>query len=300
MDDSAVSPVIAVMLILAVVVTAVSLAHMVVIPSMKAQDEIEHLEAVEESFLRFASDLELAASLKQNLRLSERIPLGGGGIVFNPVRSAGTLRVDREPTWIMNVTVSNATASCTVSSMLVTCSYVPSGNFWHDQGYRWRYGYVNISKGGLETPLEFATMEEVVKQANASALGGTFFDLDYLSRPFPVYNGTGHLTGYTTNCTAIVIDVVNFTTGERNFASGNGFGTLVLECTVSRAGTVEDPDQIVFRVNRDLPVPLNTVLLEKCNATAFALGKACGNVGAPALTANPDSDEVSVAIDQAV
>ncbi|QYZ80177.1 hypothetical protein E2N92_12425 [Methanofollis formosanus] len=298
MDDSAVSPVIAVMLILAVLVTFVSVVHVVVVPSMKAQDEIEHLEAVEEAFLRFSSDLELAASLKQDLRLSERVRLGGGSIVINPARSSGTLRVGQEPAWLMNVTLSNATASTTVTSMLVTCSYTPSGNYWQDQGYRWRYGYVNISKAGLETPLEFATMAEVAEHVNGSGFGATLFDLDARVHSFPVYNETGAVTGSTTNCTAVEIEVVNFTAGERHFASGNGFGTLALDCTVSEVETVEEPDVITIRVNRDLPVPLTAMLLEKCNATASALAGRCGNLGNLTVTAGPDCDEVSVEIDR--
>lgn len=107
-----------------------------------------------------------------------------------------------------------------------------------------------------------------------------------------------HVIGSTTNCTAVEIGVVNFTAGERHFASGNGFGTLALDSTISEVETVEEPDQIMVRVNRDLPVPLNTTLLEKCNATVSALGRRCGNIGNVTVTTAPDYDEVSVEIDR--
>ena len=97
MDDRAVSPVVAAMLLLAVLVTFLSAYNAVVIPSLKQQAEVEHLHAAEESFLAFGSDMTTAAALKQDIRLSKRIPLGGGGVILHPGRSGGTLRVIQDP-----------------------------------------------------------------------------------------------------------------------------------------------------------------------------------------------------------
>ncbi|RXE56268.1 hypothetical protein ABH15_09050 [Methanoculleus taiwanensis] len=296
MEDSAVSPVVAVMLILAIVVTFVSISHTIIVPSMKAQSEIEHFGKVEESFLRFGSDIELAASLKRDIRLSERIPLGGGDFLLNPVRSSGTLRVLQEPNWIVNVTVRNATDSVTRSAMLVNVSYSSSENFWQDQGYRWQYGYTNISKGRVETPLELPTMTDVIEQAGSSGFGTTLLDLEYSPATVPVIDANATVTGFDTNCTSIAIGIVNVTAGERNFASGNGFCTLALDCTRSAIDTVENPEQVTIRVNRNLPVPLDVPLWEKCNATAWALDTACTNIGNYAFATTPEFDEFSIGI----
>jgi len=173
MDDRAVSPVIAVMLILAITVTILSVGQMILIPSMKAENDSDNLRSIEDSILRFASDIEVAAALKQDLWVSQR--LRGGG----PSRSSGTLRVFQEPVWIQNITIRNGTSSVTASTMLINFSYTPTGNYWQDQGYIWQYGYVNISKAGTETPLEFATMENVNDHLNSSGFGRNIFDIDF-------------------------------------------------------------------------------------------------------------------------
>lgn len=93
MKEDAVSPVIAAMLILAVVVTFFAAWHAYYVPSMKAQSEISHIREVETGFLRFSSDIETAASLKKGMRFSGSIPLGGGDFVFDPVKSGGELKI---------------------------------------------------------------------------------------------------------------------------------------------------------------------------------------------------------------
>jgi len=77
-NEDAVSPVVAAMLILAIVVTFFAAWNAMYVPSMKAQSEITHLKDVESGFLRFSSDIETATSLKKNMRMSEPIPLEGG------------------------------------------------------------------------------------------------------------------------------------------------------------------------------------------------------------------------------
>ena len=74
MKDDALAPVIAVMLILAAIVTFLSIYNAIYIPSMKESSEVEHLQNVESAFQHFSSDIDYAASSHQNhLTFSEPV-----------------------------------------------------------------------------------------------------------------------------------------------------------------------------------------------------------------------------------
>ncbi|WP_062397620.1 hypothetical protein [Methanogenium cariaci] len=89
-DEEAVAPVVAVMLVLAVVVTFLAVYNASIVPSLKAEAEVMHIGGdVEESFLRFAADIDSAAGMKRPVQLSESLVLGGGGYAFE---RGGTLR----------------------------------------------------------------------------------------------------------------------------------------------------------------------------------------------------------------
>ncbi|KAF5078040.1 hypothetical protein DSECCO2_143860 [anaerobic digester metagenome] len=262
MDDRAVAPVVAAMLLLAVLVTFLSAYNAVVIPSLKQQAEVEHLHAVEESFLAFGSDMTTAAALKQDMRLSKRIPLGGGDMILDPVRSGGTLRVLEDPGGpVANVTLNGTTYYCNMTRF----SYTPISNFWRDQGYAWQYGYTNVTDGILQTPLEYADMEEVRKAAKTSGFAGSLIGIEH--------EGAGG------NCTAVRISLVTFDPGEDNLASGNGIGTLSLDVTVEEIpiNMTADPE-IGVAVNTALPVPLNASLWENCNAAFHTMNETYNNV----------------------
>ena len=101
MKDDAIAPVVAVMLILAAIVTFFSIWNAIYVPSMKESAEVDHLHNVEESFQKFSSDIDYAASSHQNnLVFSEPVQLGGGDVLVNLLKSSGTLDVvqDRNQT----------------------------------------------------------------------------------------------------------------------------------------------------------------------------------------------------------
>ena len=253
MDDRAVAPVVAAMLLLAVLVMFLSVYNAVIIPSLKQQAEVEHLHTVEESFLAFGSDMTTAAALKRDMHLSKRIPLGGGETIFDPVRSGGTLWVDGEET-IARVTLDGTPYYCN----LTTFSYTPNSNFWRDQGYAWQYGYTNVTgAGGVQTPLEYADMDRVRADAEDSGFARSLIEIEH--------EGTGGI------CTDIMITLVTFEPGEHYFTSGSGVGTLSLDVSVDplveidlTASDPEDLPSIEIAVNTTLPVPLNTSLWQKC------------------------------------
>ncbi|MDD1687328.1 hypothetical protein [Methanoregula sp.] len=275
MKDDAVAPVIAVMLILAVAVTFFAAWNAYYVPSMKAQSEINHIKDVESGFLKFSSDIENAVShnLKNNMRLSETIPLGGGDFTFDPVKSGGELKVwNASPDGYFRMNWTNRTgpdpasssqSSADHNSSLVKFSYTPVNNFWQEQGYVWTYGnvYVNNTERNLVTPLDATTMANVTYDGLARSL---------VELEPKAYSSSG-------DCSVIIIHVINITPDPQHAKmSGNGNGMLVLESSV-------DPERIanVTSINLSITAPpgrFNSTFWEYLNTTVNNTVSSCGNV----------------------
>ncbi|ABS56897.1 hypothetical protein Mboo_2383 [Methanoregula boonei 6A8] len=233
MKDDAVAPIIAVMLILAAIVTFYSLWNAIYVPSMKQSAEIDHLHNVETSFVRFSSDLYFAASSHQDhLSFSEPVPLGGGDTLVNELKSSGALQVQDEdnPVYTLTFADENGDLLPVVNGTMINFSYEPVSNFWQNQGYMWQYGYTNVTKnrGTLSTPLDYYNMTDIFNGVNAtgsplnefaSSLGGAGY--------------TPNLTAGAGNCSAISLIVVNISASSRNSISSNGYGFLTLTSTAT-------------------------------------------------------------------
>jgi hypothetical protein len=248
MKDDAVAPVIAVMLILAAIVTFLSVWNAVYIPSMKQSAEVSHIQDVESAFLHFSSDIEQAASTRQDdLTLSEPVQLGGGDFFFNTLRSSGSLSVKNEQKPIYYLTLYDKTGAVVgeMDGTLVNISYEPRGNFWQDQGYRWQYGYVNVTKHRtLQSPLKYCTMTDVNNEFEdtgslatfAGSLGGVEYTVNQtlLQNTTPTPDNRYTFSPGAGNCSGIILRAVNISASfEHPFVSGNGFGTLQLKSTVT-------------------------------------------------------------------
>jgi len=156
MNDQALAPVVAVMLILAIGVTVFAVYNSTYLPGLKQQAEVEHFKEVESGFAKFSSDIDNAvASGKSNITYSEQVPLGGGDILVNSIRSSGTIRIQNES--LGTITINNSSAP-PIPLSLITYSYAPEGNFWVNQSYDWEHGYINITKGTRSTPLQYDSM----------------------------------------------------------------------------------------------------------------------------------------------
>ncbi len=219
MNDDALSPVLAVMLILAVAVTMFSVYNAEYLPGLKQQAEVEHLQKVEESMVRFGSALENAISLKRELSMSEPVVLGGGDILLHSGKSSGTITVQQESEPVIIVWIENSTDSTQIPLHFVNFSYWPMDNFWVDQGYTWQYGYVNVSRvsGGSmydPVPLQHSTMEKVEKEILQNS--SLFRSLIHIERSM---DGNNNLTLFA----------VNSVPGEKNFSSGNGVASFILK-----------------------------------------------------------------------
>lgn len=234
MSEDAVAPVIAVMLILAVVATFFAAWNAYYVPSMKAQSEISHIRDVETGFLKFSSDIRTAVSLKKEMTLSETIPLGGGDFAFDPVKSGGELKVwnasplDTTATGYFQLNWTNASSTgpgVMQNFSLVKYSYRPVNNFWQDQGYGWMYGntYVLNTGRNLSTPLEFNRWSDIT-----FGLAGALVEVDTI-RP-----ASTPTIAENRNCTSITIRAVNITPdNQHSRISGNGNGMMVLKSSVS-------------------------------------------------------------------
>jgi hypothetical protein len=251
MRDDGVAPVIAVMLILAVAVTFLAVFNGIYIPSLKQSAEIDHLEGVEAAFLKFSSDLTYAVSSRQDrLSFTEPVQLGGGNVVFNTLRSGGSLSLRTEETPVYNLTLYGeaGTPIAVMNGTMVDVSYEPQGNFWQDQGYRWQYGYVNVTKyANRESPLSYDTLAGVtgaLNDPNATSLATfarSFAAVDRNLNRTPLQNVTPTpdnrfvFVPQTGTCDALEIRAVSLTASRDHvFTGGNGYGTLSLTSRINR------------------------------------------------------------------
>lgn len=276
MNEDAVAPVVAAMLILAVAVTFFAAWNAYYVPSMKAQSEITHIKEVESGFLQFSSDIETAASLKKNMRLSEPIPLGGGEFTFDTVKSGGLISVQGENDEYLRLIITNGTSPETTITMLrlSNFTYQPVDNFWQDQGYTWSYGIVNVTKGTLTTPLQYASMDAV-----SYGMTGSLFDLD--SAPTPENPAT---------CSVMNVYLVTITPAAgHTLASGNGNGMLTLESTVMNQ-QFSNATRMSVRINPDIPDRFRYAFWESVNQRINE-SLACANVH---VFPNPDPSNPEV------
>ncbi|WP_319579862.1 hypothetical protein [uncultured Methanospirillum sp.] len=160
MRDDAVSPIVAFMLLLMVIVSFISILNAYYIPSLKQQAEVQHLHLVEESFSKITPDMLQILTFRKNLSMKESFPLGGGDVIFSPLKSSGYLEVNTtlqsEPLSNISVQV-NGNPIENITSVINQTKIVfrPVGNFWISQGYVWNDGVLNVTKGNRITFLQY-------------------------------------------------------------------------------------------------------------------------------------------------
>jgi len=258
MKEDAVSPVIAAMLLLALIVTFLSAWNAILLPSLKQESEISHLREVETGFLRFSSDIGTAASLKTNLYLSERIPLGGGEVLLSSLRSGGMVRIRQEPEEYLSITDSSGNEI--VHAFFSDITYSPVGNFWQNQGYNWTYGYTNVTNGEVQTPLEYSSMDSV-----EYPLASSLLSVDSL----PAANDDA-------NCSVITIKSVDITpAGDRTMVSGNGIATLQLRSSVNATSF---PDATGLSIRFSGPEKFRIALNESASEAFGRIPTSCSNI----------------------
>ena len=144
--DDAVSPVIALMLILAILATCMAVYTTTYVPGLKQQDEITHSGEVKLAFERFASDIDNVIALGKPAVYTEVLELGGGDVPLSPTKSSGTVEINT--TVIGNYTIGSETKNL----YGIEISYLPSFTAWEKQGYLYKKGVVWITKDEKKTP----------------------------------------------------------------------------------------------------------------------------------------------------
>lgn len=220
MNDDAIAPVIAVMMILVVAVTLLSIWNAIYLPDLKQQAEMEHLKEVEEGFREIDSDISHMVSLLRNANISGNIPLGGGDILLHQARSGGSLTV-QDPYHLIEI--SNSTLNR--NSFMSKIQYIPISNFWIKQGYSWE-GYINVSKGTAETPLEFETLGETVVT--------NYILINPYKSPREVI-------------------IANITKGTPAAISGNGIASFIMEGRCGETIVIEPTPDVCIDVNVTCP-----------------------------------------------
>jgi len=277
--ESAVAPVVAVLLILAVLMTIISLYSAIYVPALKEQSEIEHLAGVEDTFLLFSSDIESAILTKSEGTVTRNVELGGGSVVLSPQKSGGIMEVkDDTPTWLCQIYKSNERIpeNLMSQSSLVNFSYESVGNFWMDNGYLWDYGIVSLKTPYSSlTPIQYTTYDAAAEDIKKN--GGifkSFYDMDYSSTVYFVKDpGTGDLTGEVWEiCKDITITGVTFKKGAEDYISGSGHATLKMDAKMEYR--TANATELVFYINPDLFPPRtdNEIL----NSTGSVLTESIG------------------------
>lgn len=215
MKDSAVSAVIAYMILLVITVSFIALLNAIWIPQMKQQAEVEHLSEIEESFSQLSADIERLIVFGQDGTIKEEISLGGGDVVFSAVRSSGYVKVTDLGQW-MSIKKSTESSNFHISSI----EYHPIDNFWINQSYYWKNGIISIKKPFRSAYLQYFSEEEV----NNS-------EKNFLQNCYQIKN----ITKNGTNVSDFSIVITNITpkTGKESFG-GNGLGTIVLDMDFHR------------------------------------------------------------------
>ena len=145
--DDAVSPVIALMLILAILATCMAVYTTTYVPGLKQQDEITHSGEVKLAFERFASDIDNVIALGKPAVYTEVLELGGGDVPLSPTKSSGTVEINTS-----NIGKYQTNSGSEQDLNGIEISYLPSFTAWEKQGYLYKKGVVWITKDEKKTP----------------------------------------------------------------------------------------------------------------------------------------------------
>ena len=147
--DDAVSPVIALMLILAILATCMAVYTTTYVPGLKQQDEITHTGEVKLAFMRFASDIDNVIAQGKPAVYTEVLELGGGDVPLSPTKSSGTIEINTSKIGAYQI---DGGETKDLNGIAVT--YTPSFTAWEKQGYVYQNGVVWITKDEKKTPAQ--------------------------------------------------------------------------------------------------------------------------------------------------
>ena len=161
--DDAVSPVIALMLILAILATCMAVYTTTYVPGLKQQDEITHTGEVKLAFERFAADIDNTIAQGKPAVYTEVLELGGGDVPLSPTKSSGTIEINTSKIGTYTI---NGGSEEDLNGIKI--SYQPSFTAWEKQGYVYENGVVWITKEEKITPaaLKLYTIQDGLNSTN--------------------------------------------------------------------------------------------------------------------------------------
>ena len=232
-NDDAVSSVVALMLLLAVIATFLSLYATTYVPGLKEQSEIDRTNTVKEAFVGFSSDIERIVYKKAGgVSYGYSVPLGAGDVLMSPEKSSGMLAVRNLGNFTDIYVDSDLVANCS----MVNVTFEPSYSFWEEQGYVWQYGYINVTKGVRTTPLEAYTMDDVLNSASE-------FSFSPFARQFIGFETKDDGSGNLVNLTVTAVSIIP---GQSTFTSGNGHAVLRVRTDETPPLTYSNPQWLNF------------------------------------------------------
>ncbi|MCZ0859833.1 hypothetical protein O0S10_01160 [Methanocorpusculum sp. MG] len=239
--DEAVSTVIALMLVLAILATCIAIYSATYVPGLKQQSEILHSGEVQYAFLRLSSDVDNLYSLGKSGQFSEPVPLGGGDILLSPVKSSGTIELEKNQIGTISV-INNDGGTFSLLINTTNITYTPSYSSWELQGYSYRSGVVWITKGAKETPADISlyTVREGLVQENNTRN-------QWLKKAKTVIpEGNGNYTMQIISMTPV--DGKNFVTGT---------GTAKIRLNATEITEYYENVTSITSVSEDVPYPIN-------------------------------------------
>ena len=135
MDNKAISPVVSMMLILAIITTSISVLWANYVPIIKKRAEIEHNEKLSDEFLSIATIYSL---LNENESKVISLKLGGGETTFGRLTTSSTLNVENSGSVIVDMSCDNSTVRKSFSLFSIELSihnaYLPDRTFVFSEG----------------------------------------------------------------------------------------------------------------------------------------------------------------------
>lgn len=247
-ESDAVSSVVALMLILAVVATFLSIYSTSYIPGLKEQSEIAQTTTVKESFIQFSGDIEHIVMKKTPASCGNMIPLGAGDILFSPEKSSGTLTVTNASKNGEALVEIYTGSGKRTESHIVNVAFSPFHTFWEGQGYTWQYGYINVTKKNKEVPLTKFNMEGVLDDEKFSTFAKSFVTFEDKGK-IDTISGENKLSNLT-------INMVNIVPGGSSFISGNSPTNLGIVTDVRDVERVDTHHLDIYCYNNSAENPV--------------------------------------------
>ncbi len=165
MNNKALSPIVSMMLILAIITTSISVLWANYVPIVKKRAEIEHNERLIDKFLNIPT---ICSLLNENESKIISLKLGGGETAFGRLTTSSTLRVNRSGTVRIDFyyTVNNSTKHYDHTFNLFSIELETHNNFILDQKFVFSEGGIKVFQYNRSITKSKPNMNEFLRFEN--------------------------------------------------------------------------------------------------------------------------------------